>query len=116
MRTNGFLWALLLATTTGAAFAQDHSMPGMDPTKPVDAYRAAMETMMSAMDVEPSGDPDVDFARGMVAHHEGAIEMAQVLIEQGRDPELRALALAIVAAQEAEVAFLTHWLETNDAR
>lgn len=109
------LAALALAATVGAASAQDHSMSDMSPAAPGEAYGAAMQSMMEGMAFEPTGDPDVDFARGMVAHHQGAIEMAQVLIEKGSDPELRALAEAIIAAQEAEIAFLTQWLETNDA-
>lgn len=75
-----------------------------------EAYRAASEAMHAAMDIELTGDPDVDFARGMIAHHEGAIDMATVLLEHGDDPELRQLAEAIIAAQEAEVAFLEAWL------
>lgn len=75
-----------------------------------EAYRAASAAMHAAMDIELTGDADVDFARGMIAHHKGAIDMATVLLEHGDDPELRQLAEAIIAAQEAEVAFLEAWL------
>lgn len=75
-----------------------------------EAYRAASAAMHKAMDIDLTGDADVDFALGMIAHHEGAIDMATVLLEHGDDPELRQLAEAIIAAQEAEVAFLEAWL------
>jgi len=66
--------------------------------------------MHQRMALELTGDPDVDFARGMIPHHQGAIDMARALLAYGADPELRKLAEAIVAAQEAEIAFLRAWL------
>lgn len=39
--------------------------------------------------------------------------MAQVVIAHGTDPEVRALAEEIVAAQEAEIAWMEGWLERN---
>jgi uncharacterized protein (DUF305 family) len=67
--------------------------------------------MHQDMAIAFSGDPDVDFARAMIPHHQGAIDMARVVLEHGHDPEIRALAEAIIAAQENEIAVLRGWLE-----
>lgn len=68
------------------------------------AMAAAMERMMAAMHAAPpSGNPDQDFLAMMAPHHEGAIEMARLLLLHGRDPLTRQLAEAIIAGQTIEV-------------
>ncbi|CAH6636239.1 hypothetical protein FBBNIHIM_05345 [Pseudocitrobacter vendiensis] len=48
-------------------------------------------------------DPDKAFAKGMVAHHEGAIAMAETELKYGRDPEMRKLAQDIIKAQKEKL-------------
>ena len=78
-----------------------------------EAYRAANLAMHEAMDVEFTGNADTDFARGMIGHHQGAIQMAQIVLEHGEDPELRQLAEEVIATQEEEIAFLRQWIADN---
>lgn len=83
------------------------------PANAAEANAQAMQKMHAAMMIEPSGDADVDFARGMIAHHQGAIDMARIELEFGDDPELRRMAEEIVSAQEAEIATMQDWLRRN---
>jgi uncharacterized protein (DUF305 family) len=55
----------------------------------------------------------VAFACGMIAHHQGAIDMAEVLLEHGDNPEMRELAEEIIAAQVGEIERMTMWLADN---
>lgn len=80
----------------------------------VNAYQAANDRMHEDMAMSFTGDPDVDFAKGMIPHHEGAIAMAEIVLEYGEDPEIRQLAEDIIAAQESEIAFLRDWLKQHD--
>ncbi|MEP9390361.1 DUF305 domain-containing protein [Mesorhizobium sp. KR9-304] len=99
--------ALLVAGST-AVTAAEHSAGSK-------ALEAANGAMHEAMAVETTGDVDVDFMRMMIPHHQGAIDMAKIVIENGTDPEVRKLAEEIVKAQESEIAFMRDWLERNGA-
>jgi uncharacterized protein (DUF305 family) len=113
---------LLTAALTGlaplVAAAQDTGHSGHDASAMADspaskAYAEANAKMHSDMAIAYSGNADADFIRGMIPHHQGAIDMARIVLEHGTDPEVRKLAEAVIAAQEAEVAWMKDWLAKN---
>src|SRR5437899_12449174 len=59
--------------------------------------------MHAGMDVPFTGDADKDFARMMIAHHQGAIDMAVAELRYGKDERLKRLAQEIIVTQQQEI-------------
>ena len=94
-----------------AAGASSATGERTEATKAFEAANAKMhQDMMGAL----TGDPDVDFMRGMIPHHQGAIDMAEIVLKYGKDPETRKLAEEIVKAQTSEIAMMKAWLAKHD--
>ncbi|HTE84607.1 MAG TPA: DUF305 domain-containing protein [Dehalococcoidia bacterium] len=68
------------------------------------ALQTVMVQMDAAMCITPSADVDRDFARAMIPHHQGAVEMAKLELLYGSDPRLRRLAQGMVVEQSQEIA------------
>lgn len=75
-----------------------------------DMKQSMMSGMASMQKMPMSGDTDKDFALMMKIHHQGALDMAQVELDQGKSPEMKAMAKSIVAAQKKEIAQFDRWL------
>ena len=116
-----FTSKILMATTAlvlmaGASGARAEDMMKMDHSMMMQGgmYDNAMKTMHEGMaSVKPTGDADVDFVTGMIPHHQGAIDMAKVVLEKGKDPEIKKLAQGIVKAQESEIKLMNDWLAAH---
>lgn len=130
----GVIAAFLLISVFGFGMLSRQGRPAPEPTavdaRPIDqhaghgdaasdnpatrSYKEANERMHAAMNIDYSGDADVDFMRGMIAHHQGAIAMAKVEQEFGDDPDVRGLAGEIIAAQTAEIERMRIWLARRE--
>ena len=71
--------------------------------------------MHREMDIRYTNDVDLDFVRGMIPHHRGAIEKAKIALEHSKDPEIRKLAEDIVKAQDTEIAQMEAFLKRKQA-
>ena len=92
---NGFALLILL----GAAPSVHHDSFAV-------TMNEAMAKMHTAMHVQYSGDADRDFARMMIPHHQGAIDMALAELRYGKDERLKRLAQEIIVEQQQEIAVM----------
>ncbi len=82
---------------------------GMDMKQDMDMKKGVdMKPMM--MDMKPTGNTDVDFAMMMRVHHQSAITMAEAELQNGKDPQMRAMAKDIIRAQKKEIAAFDKFL------
>jgi uncharacterized protein (DUF305 family) len=100
------LIAIALSGSTAAIAQTDSFASAMD---------AAMTRMHGAMMTGYSSDPDRDFARMMIPHHQGAIDMAEVELRYGKDERLRRLAQGIIVEQRQEIAVMQSILSEGGA-
>jgi uncharacterized protein (DUF305 family) len=122
MKSRFLAFAVGLIALPGLALAQathgghsGHSAPAQAAQTPetssTKGYRQANEAMHRNMDIAFSGDPDVDFVRGMIPHHQGAIDMARVALQHAKDEQIRKWATDVIREQEREIVEMQAWLK-----
>ena len=104
---------ILLAVTLGLPLVMGGEVLAQSADDYASDYAEIMMRMHQDMAMTPTGDADLDFARGMIPHHEGAVAMAELLLIHGTDPALREMAEAVIATQTAEIAFLQDWIAAH---
>ena len=88
-------------------------MPKDGDAESTKAFKEADMKMMKDMMVPYTGDADIDFRIKMIPHHQGAIDMAKIALQYAKDPTTKAMAEAIITAQEKEIAEMQAWLAAN---
>jgi uncharacterized protein (DUF305 family) len=91
--------------------AMQHPTTGAASTKAyLEAAHKMHEPMMQGVQAP---DPDVAFVRGMIPHHQGAIDMAKVLLQYGKDPQTKKWANEVIREQQREIGEMEEWLKKN---
>lgn len=97
------------ANTEAEASAQTQEPMAMAQT-PFSAAEAKMhEAMMSAM----GADAGETWARKMISHHQGALDMSEIVLRDTQDADIRRMAQKTIEMQPGDIAELRRWLETN---
>jgi hypothetical protein len=92
---------------------QGHGQTSAAATPSTRAFEEANAKMHRDMAIAFTGNADVDFVRGMIPHHQGAIDMARVVLQFGTNEQTKKWANEIIAAQEREIAEMREWLARN---
>ena len=81
----------------------------------VSAFEREMDASMARMMQDMHGpgfvgQADIDFLAMMIPHHAGAVDMARLVLQHGRDPATRQLAEEVIAGQTIEIESMTRRL------
>ena len=77
-------------------------------------YTKSMTDMHNEMMVGMAyNDPDTAFAKSMLGHHHGAVDMAKIELKYGTDETMRKLAKDIIDSQQLEIDIINKWLASH---
>jgi len=109
------LESLLAQEGGGSSMQMQHTTPMKKPASAREAFADAMAAMHGPMmaGIEHD-DPDLAFVLGMIPHHQGAIDMAKIELQYGKDPINKALAAHIIQDQQQEIDAMQEWLRQRD--
>ena len=107
IRSAALATIVVAAPVLGAAATQDTQAE-------MQSFMDAHHKMMAAMEgMKATGDADKDFVMMMIPHHQGAIDMAKVEVQYGKDPMLREMAQQIITSQQKEIDEMKAWQQKN---
>lgn len=99
-----------LETRVGAAAGAAAPGGGGEPP-----FAPAEAKMMDAMMAATGATTDQTWTRKMIAHHQGALDMSQVVLRESQDAGIRRMAQKTIEMQTADIAELRAWLEAHPA-
>ncbi len=101
----------MLAVFCGTASAQSSSATVASGSNQM--HQQMMDGMQKMQSMQPIGDTDKDFAMMMRMHHQPALEMAQVELNAGKSPEVKATARKIMTGQKKEIEEFDKWMASH---
>lgn len=111
--TAGLLPAAVQAQSATPAHSGGHATSAGTSSMPSGAMD--MKSMMKENNnkmagMSMTGNPDVDFAMMMRIHHQGAIQMSEAELKDGKDAGMKKMARKIISDQKKEIAQLDKFL------
>ena len=103
---------ILGSSFLGHALAADKA--ATMPMGSMEMHKSMMSGMKSMESMKGSGDIDHDFAMMMKMHHQSALDMANIQLQQGKDAKLRSMARDIIKSQKKEIKEFDKWLAKNE--
>lgn len=85
--------------------------PASGPAVAQTAFAAAETKMHEAMMAAHGADVSETWARKMVPHHQGALDMSEIVVREGRDADIRRMAQKAIEMQTQDIAELRRWLD-----
>ena len=110
MMSKGMMGGPGAPSTSGASTQAAPSSPSPATKAYLDAADRMHTPMMEGVQ---ASDPDVAFVRGMIPHHQAAIDMAMVVLKYGKDAETKKWAADVVREQQREINEMQEWLKKN---
>lgn len=113
MKSTLFIFSVAVITTITACDKDDIAdlaLQAHDNNRMMDSMHAVMDRMEA---MPKTNDPEVDFPKMMIMHHQGAINMGNVQIQEGKDDSLKRFSQKMIAAQQMEIQQLSTILATQ---
>lgn len=112
MKTIALLSSILLITLTSSTFANHHGHEGHQMPGAANApFSASMDKMHKSMNIKPSGNINIDFLKGMIPHHQGAVDMSNELLKTSKDKQVKEFAQKIIDTQKAEIKMMEEMIK-----
>ncbi len=108
-RGAGLVISVIVISVSTAVIAQQKSPAD-------DQFTASMEKMNKAMSSANDADPAAAWAKKMIEHHRGGIEMSEIVLKNSKDPFINKQAKKTSDAQKKEIRELEAWLSKKNKR
>ncbi|MFC1458301.1 MULTISPECIES: CopM family metallochaperone [Microvirga] len=100
----------------GSGMMQGAGAQAGNQSEATKAYSAAVDKMHAPMaQAIQNADPDIAFVKGMIPHHQSAVDMAKVVLQYGKDEQAKKWATDVIREQEREIGEMRAWLRAKGA-